>query len=91
MGSSEGHSCFAVVIEPPQTASEQPSLYLCYLFIGMILSVAISSVSDTRPCWCLKHHNIEALLVISLSRVPLWETCMVQSQSPRLVALWIVG
>lgn len=37
----------------------------------MIPSVANSSVSDTRPCWCLKHQNIEALLVISLSQVPL--------------------
>ena len=37
----------------------------------MIHSVANSSRSDIRPCWCLKHQNIVALLVISLSQVPL--------------------
>lgn len=71
MGSSEGHYCFAVGIRRPQTTSMLLSPYLFYLFIGTIPSVANGSVSDTRPWWCLKHQNIEALLVISLSQVPL--------------------
>lgn len=39
-----------------------PSPYLLYLSIGTIPSVASSSTSDTRPCCCQKHLNVETLV-----------------------------
>lgn len=61
-GEQSGTFYFAVGIESLQSTSELPSPYLLYLSTGTVPSVANSTISDTWPCYCQKHQNVEALL-----------------------------